>query len=292
MSLSKQSRISLNIFVASDSSNQPPQEDKMDPDVRMDLEFILEKNLDEIITKYASYVDCLRIIVREKGILPEDLCSYLLSLSASSKSSKGQKLSLLSDKKSELEKKTTITDIFNFLTTECAFFLNYDIFQKIITKYKITEDREELKYCDHLKAFIEKHKISEFVKINPLLKHTSGSEKLILKCDIESTCNLAKVDELKKLVAKVLDLNPSTLQIFDIEDGCVVVTFLIPASVVDSVFTPKAVFTSQQEDELRTASVLWLECNGYRFEFGKAKVHTEHQENPGNNTLIAHSPVE
>ncbi len=56
-------------------------------------------------------------------------------------------------------------------------------------------------------------------------------------------------------------------------------TFLIPASVADAIFTPDTTFTSQQKDELRAASILWLKCNGYTFHFGKTIVYTE---SPGN----------
>ena len=237
----------------------------------MDLKFVLDKNLDGIITKYASYVDCLRGIIKEKGVPPEDLRSYILSLSAFSKSYKGEMLTLMSDKECELEKKETITSIFTFLTTKCASFLNYEIFQKILEYYKVSDDQERLKYPEHLKAYIEKHKISEFVKINPLLKPKSDSEKLILKYDIENTCRLASIFELKQFIANILDLHPSTLRIVDIEDGCVIVTFYIPASVANAIFTLNTVFTSQQEEKLRAASVLWIKYDSYTFHFGGEK---------------------
>ncbi len=244
----------------------------MDPDIVEYLELILEKNIRRIIAKYAAYVDTIRGIVKEKGVTPEDLKSYLMSLSAFSKSSTGKMLGLLCDKEIELKQCNTIAEIFIYLSSNCASFLDYEIFQDILDYYKIEEDQERLKYCEHLKSYIYKHKISEFVMVNPLLKkYTKSSEKLILKYDIEQTCKLAKIKELKKFMAKILDLNPLTLQIVDINDGCVVVTFLIPASVADAVFTPDTVFTSQQEDELRAESVLRLECNGYKFDFGKEK---------------------
>ncbi len=242
----------------------------MHPDVRMDLEFILEKNLKKIIKSYGFYVDCLRTTIKEKGVSPEDLRSYLLSVSATSTTCKGQKLTLLSDKKQELEKCDTINAIFDLLTTQCASFLNYEIFQSILENYNISEDPERLKYSEHLIEYAKKHKISEFAKVNPLLKAKNGSKELIMKFDIETTCRLAKVTELKMIIAEIMDLSPSTLEIVDIEDGCVVVTFLIPASVADAIFTPNTVFTSQQKDKLRAASVLWLKCNGHTFDFVKS----------------------
>ena len=270
----------------------PPQSvnphDEMDPGVKEDLEYTLERNLQEIVTKYASYVDCLRARIQEKGIPPEELCSYLLSLPASSKKDKGQKLALLSEKKCELLEKKNITSIFTFLTTECASFLNYDIFQAITEKYHISEDTDELKYSEYLKEYVEKHKVSEFVKINPLLKkhiNKTDSEKVILKLkfDVESTCSLAKVSELKKFVAKILDLKPSALSIIDIEKGCVIVTFHILPSIANAVFTSDLVFTPRQEDEFRAAEVLWLECNGYTFNFQaeKNQKKLKQDESPG-----------
>ncbi len=77
---------------------------------------------------------------------------------------------------------------------------------------------------------------------NPLLKPKNGSKELIQKYDIETTCSLAKVDGLKKLIAEIMNLNPLALELVDVKDGCVVVTFLIPASVADTIFTPDTVF--------------------------------------------------
>ncbi len=247
----------------------------MDPDIEMDLRFILRRNLKDITKKYAFYVDCLRTVLEEKGVTAEALHSYLLSVSAFSSSCSGHRLALVSDNKHELEKAETVRDIFDFLTTECASFLNCEIFQDIMEKYNINEDRKELKYHEHLKAYIKKHTVSEFVKINPLLKPKKGCKKLTLKYDIDSTCKLAKVQELKNCIAEILELNPSALHIIDIEDGCVLVTFAIPASVADIIFTPDTVFTSQQENALRDASVQWLECNGNTFHFNLKEIHAE-----------------
>lgn len=132
-----------------------------------------------------------------------------------------------------------------------------------------------MSYHEHLKEYIEKHKVSEFVKVNPLLKEKVGFKELTLKYDIEYTSKLAKVDELKKFLAIIMGLHPSALHIVDIKEGCVVVTFLISASVADTIFIPGIAFTPQQEDELETASVLWMKCNGYTLNFGMEKLAEE-----------------
>lgn len=240
---------------------------KIDPSVKLDLEFILERNLKDIITLFAAYVDTLRSIIKEKGVSPDELQTYLISLPAFKENHKGKKLTLLANKEAELEKCDSIPKIFKFLSTKCSSFLDYEIFEDIMKFYKISKDQEHLNYSNHLHTYIQKHKISEFTKIIPFLKEKEGSKELTLKFDIEITCSLAKVTDLKKSIASILGLLPSALEIVDIEDGCVIVTHLISASVADAIFTPTAVFTSLQKDELRLAKVLWLKCNGHVFNF-------------------------
>lgn len=208
----------------------------------------------------------MRTCVQEKGITPEELRSYLKLLPVSTKH---HKLTLLNaEKKEKLKNKETIAEIFEFIVEECyTSFLNCDIFQSIVKKYNIKEDRKELKYCDHLQAFFENHRIKEFVEVSPQLESKSKSAKLILKFDVVNTCKLAEIVELKKFVAELLEIKPSAFDIIDIKEGCIVVTLLIPTSVADALFTPDTVFTSQQEEDFRAASVLWLECNGHTYHF-------------------------
>ncbi len=86
-SIANNNNVSKNNNLLVPENFQSPPDDKLHPDVKMDLEYILQNNLDDdIITVYASYVDCIRTLVKEKGVSPEDLRSYLLTLSASSKS--------------------------------------------------------------------------------------------------------------------------------------------------------------------------------------------------------------
>lgn len=227
----------------------------------MHLENILEEHLDNITEKYGSFVDTICTIIEDKGVSPEALRLYLLNVCAFTNS---YNIGLMSDKKHELAKQVSIIDIFNFLSIECSSFLNYGIYEKIMKKYGIKEDREELKYSEHLKDFINRHNISEFVKISPRLnKHMTNTTKLVLKFDIETTCTLAKMSGLEKCIAKILRVDPITLQIVDIDDGCVEVTFLIPVSVAGALFTQDTGLTPEQEDELQATSVVWLKCKSF-----------------------------
>ena len=251
------------LFLESDGN---VEEGKLHPDVLMDLQFILNRNLKAIIKRYGYYVNCLRVILQEKGVSPKELSDHLLSLSAFSAE---HRLALIADKDHKLEKAEAIIDVIVFLKKECSSFLDYEIFQEIATKYNIREDREELRYGEYLTAYVNKHKVSEFIQVNPLLKSRDSSEKLTLKLDLQSTYRLAKVVELKESIAEVFKLNLTALQIVDLNKGCIVVTFLIPAHVADILFTTDTEFTPHQVDQFRALSILWIECNNLTFHFRK-----------------------
>ena len=237
-------------------------------DTKMDLEHILKIHHKEIVARYASYVRYIRKSFDDRSV--DDLRSYLMSLEAfQSGSNFNTKCKLLSGEKDKLEKASTICQIFDVLNS-CTSYINCDIYQRIVDDHDIDHGQNEvLKYPEHLRAYFEKHKISEFIKINPKLeKCTDKTEKLILKFNVEETSRLAKVIELKKEVARILGLLPSAIQLYDIDDGCVLVTFHIPIFVADLVFPKgKKSLSPEQKEELHSSSILWLECNENRYSF-------------------------
>jgi hypothetical protein len=223
---------------------------------------MLQRNLDAILHHYGSYVDFIHKSILAQGITVNTLREYLLSLSAFSA---GRHVELLSDVKPELEEATTIGEIFNLLASKCTSFFNYNIFEFLATEYNISEDVEELKYSMHLDKYIKKHSIAEFITLNPALKVIeSKSKKLMLKFDIALTCRLAKITDLRSHVAKVLNMNEAAVQLIDIEEGCLLLTFLIPSKVADILLASDTSFSQNDIEQFRSCSVLWLEVDGDR----------------------------
>ena len=227
------------------------------------------------MAQYSQYVRHIRLALEARGITARELSSDLIMMSATNHSHpQNSDLKLLSAHRAELKIAGDLYDIFELLTTEYASFLNYGIFQFILNTYGIDTQREEFQYPQHLEAYINKHKIKEFVEINPLLsKSTEVLENLILKIDIESTSELAKLVDLQTAIAEILGVRSATLQLLDVKDGCVVVTFLIPKPVAEVVFSKHATFSDEQLDMFRALSILWLECNNHVIDFtAKSKV--------------------
>jgi hypothetical protein len=194
--------------------------------------------------------------VKESGVSVEDFRTYLLKLPAFASDHHD---TLLSGVRAEMKKADTINKLFDLIGEEYTSFLNYDIFQSILNKYCKGVDCEDLKYPEHLKAYVDEHNVAEFCSVNPQLAKTSTtSEKLHFKFDIEKTCRVGKVFDLKPKIAKLLGVIPSALQLFSVEDGCIIVTYLIPAFVAENIFAEDGDMTVEQWTAFQALSVQWV----------------------------------
>ena len=240
----------------------------LNPDVLKDLKFQLRYNLHEIIKCYNSYVTCIRSSIIKQGKTAKELCSFLMGLSAFSHGDKMD--TLLCDCK--LDEVVDIHDIFILLLKDYSSFLNYGIFQTLQEQYVTNEGQEELKYPERLRAYIEKHKIEEFVEIKLIFgEMTAISRKMTLRFDIEVTCKLAKVKSLENEIANIMRINPTGLRLRDIKEGCVIVTFLILNTIARVIFAgdKHKIFTKKQMENFRTLPIRWLKCDEYSWNFDK-----------------------
>ena len=261
--------------------DQPAHLLDLDPNspIYKDLKRQLDKGLRNITAQYSIYVRRIRESLQDKGVTAKDLCANLLNFSAFNHETTEQKRMLISVHKAELDKAVDLYDVFNLISTVYASFLNYDVFQFIVDTYQLDNGQEELKYDEHLEAYLKKHKLSEFIEIKPRLREvTADSSELILKIDIESTSRLSKIKDLQSFIAEILEMKFATLQLLDISKGCVIVTFIIPAHIAEIVFNEQTVFTEEQVQMFQAESILWLKCNGFTFSFIIEAIDDNHQK--------------
>ena len=228
------------------------------------LQMQLDQGLSDIISKYNNYVNSICESLQAKGIDAKQLGFKLLNLSAFNHS--GQKRMLLSTHEAELKRAVDLYDIFSLLTMEYASFLNYEVFQFIVNKYKLDNGQDEFKYPEYLNTYVRKHKISEFIEINPLLKNfTDASKEVTLKININLTSELAKIKKLNVAVAKILGLHPAALRLLDVKEGCVIATFLMPSTLAEVIFNKHTIFTREQAEKFKDLSILWLKCDDWYY---------------------------
>ena len=250
------------------SSSAPLSSVPLSPEVREDLEYQLERRISSICKLYAKFVSYVSKSLSDKGVSPDDLRSFLLNLPAFDHDTK-QGVTLLSDVKNELKKEDSINDIIDFLSSRYASFLNYEVFESIVERFD-ADVRDILEnYKEHLQIYIKNLKLSEFIQINPALVKMSEymKDKMILKVDMKLLAKLSKLCELKRPLAKILGVNPSIIYLCGVEEGCVVVTYLIPVAVTDVIFSKGKEFTMEEKREFRDLSVQWLKCHDHTFRF-------------------------
>lgn len=151
-------------------SSDPGTSEVLDPDIKENLKQQLNKNRRQIARLYASYVYYIRESIKRKGESPSGLCAYLMSMTAYDCDQDSNKSILLAELEEELMAAESIDKVFIILTTKYASFLNYEIFEAMAENYGITDDQQRLNYPQHLKDYVKKHKLSEFIDINPKLK--------------------------------------------------------------------------------------------------------------------------
>ena len=224
----------------------------------------LENNLEQIKSRFASFVHCIRKSLIKRGVPASDLRTFVMPL-----------LPRRSEVRKEVKKATTIDEIFEILEDLYASFLNYNIYLDVIENFDINDKQEKLNYPHYIEEYIKKHQLSEFFKINPKLENfTDESKKVILKMDMELTkTSLADLVDVVKSVANILLLSKSDLRILDVKEGCLLISLLIPTKLADSVFIKSKKFTADETKELQSLSVMWLECNGHVFKFAEQLDH-------------------
>ena len=236
----------------------------MDPELEKDLKMQLESNLKAIRNCYSSYRRHIYESIKDR-VSVESLRIFLLDSPAldCDEDEDERQYKLLSEEKTQLWNAKSIHDIFCLLTAKCASFLNYEVFHLIQEEFKV--DITENQYPKHLKDYINMHKVSEFVAINPKLEHYPGaSEELTFKFNIPKTSKVAKVVDLKIAIAEILHLKQSVLQLIGIKNGCVEVTFHISSDVGGYIFRQ---LSPKQIDAIQGLPVVWLKYGHYELDF-------------------------
>lgn len=243
-----------------------PDSSSLSEGVRENLKQQLEHNFREIKRRYAWYVDILRERIKAKKINVDELCGFIENLAEFDSNKNEEQLKVAKDK---LRSAETMCRVFRTISEHCASFLDFEIFEAIRERYGIEQDDDHLRYADHVRAYVEKHKISEFFTINPRLekKCVDASDEIIIKFDIHLNNKLDKVVGLKRALANILKVQTTALQLIAIEEGCVIMIYLIPTFMVQTICRK---FTKSQVEEFRSLSALWVICGECKFDFRRA----------------------
>ena len=204
---------------------------------------------------YSAYCKGILDGLKEKNVQHADFRSHLMTMRAFDH--EAQHIALLSTDKAVLKSFTTLNEIHDFITDKYASFLNYEILQSIVKSYSLDNGKEEFKYPEHLESYLKYQNLSWLIQDIEL----HARKKVVLKIDYESTCSMTKIIDLHTTIAIILGLNSTAaLQLYDLKDGCVEATFLIPTHIAEVIFNK---LTDEQRRKFRALSVLSLQYNGH-----------------------------
>lgn len=231
----------------------------MDP-----IKQVLNTKQVKIRAKYANFVSSLCGIVQKLKVPVCDLRLYVLVLLAPTCDNKELGMHL-SRAKRQLLATNEMDRIFEVLT-DCASFINYEIFDDIRKRYagdvfvKDKDGYNVLDYSERLKEYLYELDITNFLSMNPkLMKYTEvESRKLVLKMDISLTSYAAKVLDLKWTIAEILGRDRCEVKLVGLEKGCLMLTCLISALTADAIFSKN--LTPDQYQRFQANQAMWLRC--------------------------------
>ena len=227
---------------------------QIDPKVRKDLLHQLKVSRNQIRTRYASFRSGVLDLIIEKGVPVRKLLFFLKRL---------PELEECAQKFIKLSKEPDIYELFDLIDNEFANYLHYEVYETILIQYSSPSERDcdNLRYSDHLKFYIKQLNIKEFLKLNPELEKISATSKeLCLKINMEETTKITQIKDLESSIAGILGLGltPSDLKLIDVKEGCLILTFLIPAAIADNIFAKK--ISADQIKKFQLLSILWIKC--------------------------------
>lgn len=240
----------------------------LDPDTRENLIFILQCNFEQLCRHYASCVVDVCESVRANTTL-RILASFLLNLCAYRSPDTGQDTMLFSDVREEMNSMTSINQIFDCISINYATYLDHEVFTLIAEKFGGE------KACGHIEEYLKSHqeyinklKIFEFAAFCSRVRESRHAEKVVFKINGNLLARkLAAVWEVKKVVARILNILPAALRFYSAKKGCLLLTFLTPTLVANAVFPRDKKLTEEQISDFQALSVRWMKCGDFRFNF-------------------------
>ena len=141
--------------------------------------------------------------------------------------------SLFQEHEEELTAAKEIEDIFLAINPYFSYF-NYELIEVIVNVHGAREDKENMqRYHNDFSEYCRKMPCVEFQEecSSDKSKHTK------IKFKLDYNANQLKLGDIKciqRRIAEILNLKSSVLYLYRVEDGCMVITFLVPTFWVES----------------------------------------------------------
>lgn len=202
---------------------------------KFDLQCKLQKDSDKIIDAFSDLTHYTINSIVSSGVSVKRLHARLSSLGAYKPIYK--QVPLLRDHLDEIERAEDVDHVFSILQKYYSFF-NYYIIEKLIGWFGTSEDKERLEtYVKDFKIFCRRMTF----ECPPDLFSQIDQEKTNLVVKVKEIgpaegCPIETVRHLHNSLGDILGVQPSTLQLCRIDEGCMEVLFQVPSFVEEDIF--------------------------------------------------------
>ena len=202
----------------------------------------------------------------EERIPAVNFARHILALGAYDPAPEERDRSLLDEHRQEIKGSKSISEIFIILNAYWNY-ISYEVLEYIVEHYGTSEDTERLrKYDKELHDFCKRRLFEVTMPIRgngTENKLSPKQEEFYVKLNVPEDIPAGQLNQIKRKIAKILHVSPATLQICNIDKGCVQLTFLIPKFVAQEIFP----LSNEQMSALsKDVSVTKLECGDNTFE--------------------------
>ena len=211
---------------------------KLTDSEKQNLEFKIKTDLDRLQKNFATLQTSVRKSLKERKVSTRDVIAHVIGYGVSD------------EHKKVLMVLNSLDRVFIVLTDYWSF-LDCDLLENIVENYGCDSDHEKMvKYQEELNLFC-KRRISEVPNKSLVLSDDQTREKMVVKLNI-SDPRLAVIKDLKIKICKILSIEPWSLQIMEIKEGCVQITFLSSKCLFSESLT------EAQCEDLKDLSVLTM----------------------------------
>ena len=221
----------------------------------------LLKDSDEIVDEFSQLTDNTIKSIISRDISVKKLHTRLSDLGAYTPIRK--QVPLLRNQMDEIERAEDVEGVFSILHKYYSFF-NYRIIKMLIVWFGTPEDKERLQtYIEHFKMFCKRRTFECPPDIFGRVDKTKTN--LVVKVeeswDPREECTLETTIRLRNFIGDILGVEPWTLYLCRIDDGCMELLFQVPFFVEKDIFP----LSMQQERSLSSVGVIKLTCGSYSF---------------------------
>ena len=226
---------------------------------------LLDESQDMLIAFQRLLSRAIRLLKHQK-ISPEDLVTELMLLSALDPVLNKAKVSVTQttvfrECLKELLDAKSINRVF-FAIQDYFSFFNYKIIQHIIVVFGTDDDQGEVqKYKETFERYCRR-------RVFECPPHVYGSRSesdhvrlVVKKDDVLGNFSMNELKVFQYRLCRILQVTEHTVQLVSVEDGCLQLTFQIPAFVQHLIFP----LSASQETSLQMEGVLALICGDYKF---------------------------